>query len=115
MRCISAEEVREHQAQNELLKRWWYYAETTPVYDEILSNMKIKQKWFRRNLLDFTKMHNRMVRALETNNHNVITKTFYKDKDMLPPGFHWKAYKIGCFLAAPFFLVRKLFKRKPKQ
>ena len=99
---------------NELLKRWWYYAEMTPIYDELLANMQIKQKWFRRNLLDFTKMHNKMVKALETNNQNVITKTFYKDKEILPANFHWRAYKLGCFLIAPFLFVKRLFKRKTK-
>ncbi len=97
---------------NELLKRWWYYAEKTPIYEEVLANMKIKQKWFRRNLMDFTLMHNRIVKALETNNTNVITKTVYKNKDVMPENFHWRAYKLGCLLMSPVFFLRKLFKKK---
>ena len=99
---------------NELLKRWWYYAEKTPIYEDVLASMKIKQKWFRRNLMDFTLSHNRMVKALATNNTNVITKTVYKNNEVFPENFHWKAYKIGCFIAAPYFFLRKLFKRKKK-
>ena len=97
---------------NQLLKRWWYYAEMTPIYEDVLANMKIKQKWFKRQLMDFTLEHNRIVRALETNNTNVITKTVYKNNEIMPANFHWKAYKLGCILASPFFAVKKLLKRK---
>lgn len=97
---------------NVLLKRWWEYAEKTPIYEEVLANMKIKQKWFRRNLMDFTLMHNRMVKSLETNNVNVIKQTFYKDKEILPANFRWTSYKIGCAITAPFRFIKKLFKRK---
>lgn len=97
---------------NELLERWWYYAEKTPIYEEILNNMRIKQKWFKRNLLDFTLMHNKMVSALESNNKNVITKTFYKDKEIMPKNFHWGAYKLGCFLASPYLFLKRILKKK---
>lgn len=96
---------------NDLMKRWWYYAEKTPVYESLNADMKIKQKWFRRQLMDFTKMHNDMVRALETNNKNVITNTFYKTRDVMPPDFHWSSYKLGCALTAPLRFIKRIFKK----
>ena len=100
---------------NELLKRWWYYAEKTPIYENVLAEMKIKQKWFRRNLLDFTLHHNGIVDALSQNNKNVLTKTIYRDKGIYPDHFHWKAYRIGCIILAPYFFFKKLLKKVLKK
>lgn len=99
---------------NELLKKWWYYAEQTPIYDDVYSQMKLKQKWFRRQLMDFMLMHNKMIKSIETKNPEIITKILYKDKSSMPQNFHWKAYKIGCFICAPFLAIKKLFKKKKK-
>ena len=96
---------------NKLLKRWWYYAEKTPIYEAVLQSMKIKQKWFKRNLMDFALEHNKIIRALESNNTNLITKTVYSDKSIVPQNFHWKAYKLGCALMAPLFLLKKILKK----
>lgn len=99
---------------NELLKLWWVYAKKTPIYENVLSQMKIKQKWFKRNLLDFALMHNKMVASIDSNNKKIITQTFYKDQGVLPPDFSWGAYKLSLFISKPYRALKKLFSRKKK-
>lgn len=101
-----------NQELNQLFEIWWGYAKKTPVYDEIERDCAIKTKWFRRNLLDFTLKHNELVKNLseiKKQKTKEITKTVAKS--VYPKGFHPKAYKLGCLLCAPYWKLKKVFKK----
>lgn len=98
---------------NDLFEIWWKYAEKTPVYDKITYECAIKTKWFRRNLLDFTKKHNVLVESLinlKKQKPKELSKTVIKE--VYPKGFHPKAYKIGCALCRPYWWLKKIFRKK---
>lgn len=102
---------------NELLKIWWKYAKDTPVYDEIYNQMKLKQKWFKRNLLDFMLEHNRIVESTKKTKEIVKTVTVMKNQEgvVIDKNFHYKAYKIGCILCAPFIAIKNLIRKKKEK
>ncbi len=95
-----------------LLRKWWDYARNTPVYDDLYSQMKIKQKWFKRQLMDFMLDHNKQIASgVGVSVVDGKTKVVYKNIDNLPKNFHWRAYKLGCFICAPLIAVKRWLRR----
>ena len=99
---------------NEFLKKWWEYAEETPIYESVFGKMKVKQKWFKRNLLDFVLMHNNLVKECEKSGRVVEVKEGKQNNVKL--SYNQKVYKVGLIVTAPFRFIkrvlRKIFKRK---
>ena len=49
---------------NDLCNKWWYYAEMTPIYDEVNNLAQVKTNWFKRTLLDYLLKNNSTLRKL---------------------------------------------------
>ncbi len=114
---------------HKLCEIWWSYAELTPVYDQIVHDVEVKNKWFRRNLADFVKRHNAMVADYQNLKKRPVqvktetkteTKTVVQEKVVdkiiyqYPPNFKYRTYKVAMAVAKPFFAVRGLFKKDDK-
>ena len=98
---------------NVLMKKWWGYAEQTPVYSQVLNEMLLKRKWFRRNLLDFAIKHNKLLKEISLKNNGNKQQIIKEQKiEKLPDNFHYRAYNIMCRLCAPIFAIRRLLKRQ---
>ncbi len=97
---------------NELMKKWWYYAKQTPIYQHVYEEMALKRKWFKRNLMDFALYHNKLMTDLQ-NKKGVSNEIIVKEKvvEKFPENFHYRAYNIMCKVCAPFFVLKKLFKK----
>ena len=98
---------------NDLCSLWWSYAEKTPVYDVLDYEAKVKTKWFRRNLLDFTLKHNATMNQIKniTPTQKIVYRDSNKDAQIISD-FHPRAYKLGCMIAKPFWALKKLFGKK---
>lgn len=91
---------------NDILEIWWKYAERTPVYDILFTQMSFKLKWFKRNLLEFLLNHNRLCdNYLNLLNGKKVVST-------MPLNFHQRAYKLGCFLCWPYFKIKEIKNKK---
>ena len=97
---------------NDLMKRWWEYAEQTPIYAQVYNEMMIKRKWFKRNLRDFALKHNKLLNEMQNNKGNG-EKLILKEKtvEKFPDDFHYRTYSIVCKILKPFFGLRKLIKK----
>ena len=97
---------------NDLMKKWWEYAEQTPIYAQVYNEMMIKRKWFKRNLRDFALKHNKLLNDMQNNKGNgerLILKE--KTVEKFPDDFHYKTYNIVCKILKPFYGLRKLIKK----
>ena len=94
------------------MKKWWEYAEQTPIYAQVYNEMMIKRKWFKRNLRDFALKHNKLLNDMQNNKGNgerLILKE--KTVEKFPDDFHYKTYNIVCKILKPFYGLRKLIKK----
>ncbi len=98
---------------NDLCNIWWDYAKETPIYDQVYYEMSIKHKWFKRNIMNFALKHNDLVKKLQFIKQEPSKKQgFSKNNNyLIPNGFHFKAYKIGCIICSPYFLLKKIINK----
>ena len=97
---------------NNLMSKWWYYAEQTPIYQQVYNEMLLKRKWFKRNLMDFALKHNKLLNDIQAKKDGGVKQiTKEKTVEKLPDNFHYRAYNIMCKVLAPFFALRKLLKK----
>lgn len=99
---------------NRLSEIWWQYAQMTPVYPAISEQMEVKRKWFRRNLKEFMLFHNDMMRASESKGKDALIRTEYA-QTFYVRHFHYRAYKIGCMICAPYFWLRNRIRAGKKK
>lgn len=97
---------------NNLMSKWWHYAEQTPIYQQVYNEMLLKRKWFKRNLMDFALKHNKLLNDIQSKKDGGVKQvTKEKTVEKLPDNFHYRAYNIMCKVLAPFFALRKLLKK----
>ena len=102
---------------NELMKKWWFYAEQTPIYENVYNEMCLKRKWFKRNLMDFFMKHNEMFQIYKSTSPKIVKdlKTNTTIITKYPDNFHYRAYKIICILFAPYFKFKQWLTKKKKR
>lgn len=101
---------------NDLCEIWWSYAESTPIYDSLMRDVEIKNKWFRRNLKDYFLKNNERItsknskiRSLEAKKQTVVYVPKY------PDDFKSRTYNIALKFAKPYFKLRDLKNKIFKQ